>query len=168
MTFEKKLGSIIYLVQDYREAYPDPTNYHDQQKQTQDIIDRGNCLVKDFRSKALTSLQQESIIKTFVETLNDYLLIVNKGDNYKAQGDYVLNHLSSLLLKKNHDYGSSYAKVAKVLGVANSFSVRILDKCNRLEQLMTTDNQVKDESINDTIRDLLGYYLLFLVCLRFN
>lgn len=83
----------------------------------------------------------------------------------------LLNHIVQLLIEKNHDYGSSYYKVAKALGPGTSFSVRFLDKGNRLEQFEALyrnglDLEVKDESVSDTIRDLLGYYLLYMITVR--
>lgn len=95
-------------------------------------------------------------------------------DNKEALLDFsqdLLNHIVQLLIEKNHDYGSSYYKVAKVLGPGTSFSVRLLDKGNRLEQFETLyrnglNLKVKDESVSDTIRDLLGYYLLYMITVR--
>lgn len=81
------------------------------------------------------------------------------------------DHIVQLLIEKNHDYGSSYLKVATELGTNFSFAVRFLDKGNRLEQFQKLlkngyEFKVKDESVTDTLKDLLGYYLLYLVTIK--
>lgn len=90
----------------------------------------------------------------------------------KQQDKLMLQSLRDLLLKKNADYGSSFAKVAQQLGAIPTFSVRILDKCNRLDQLLDDQRknehrQVEDESILDTMLDLLGYYILCIITMKY-
>lgn len=107
-----------------------------------------------------------------------YYMIINKQVDNLNDEKSLLNfcldltdHIVQLLIEKNHDYGSSYFKVAQELGTNFSFSVRFLDKENRLEQfqklLETKDKfKVRDESVTDTLEDLLGYYLLYLVTVK--
>ena len=63
---------------------------------------------------------------------------------------------------KNSDYGDSVGDTYKRFGDI-SFLVRITDKYNRINQLIESENKVKDESIEDTILDLANYCLLWLV-----
>ena len=50
------------------------------------------------------------------------------------------------------------------MGVFDSFSIRLLDKGFRLENLTSgVANKVTDESIDDTKIDLAGYLILMLV-----
>lgn len=99
---------------------------------------------------------------------------INNLNDEKSLLNFCLNltdHIVQLLIEKNHDYGSSYFKVAKELGTNLSFSVRFLDKENRLDQfqkLMKNGEEfrVKDESVTDTLKDLLGYYLLYMITVR--
>lgn len=99
---------------------------------------------------------------------------VDKLDDEKALLSFCYNltdHIVQLLIEKNHDYGSSYFKVAQEIGTDFSFAVRFLDKGNRLEQFQKLlkngySFKVKDESVTDTLEDLLGYYLLYLVTVR--
>lgn len=99
---------------------------------------------------------------------------VDKLDDEKSLLSFcydLTDRIVQLLIEKNHDYGSSYFKVAKELGANLSFSVRFLDKENRLDQfqkLMKNGEEfrVKDESVTDTLKDLLGYYLLYLVTVK--
>lgn len=63
---------------------------------------------------------------------------------------------------KNNDYGDSFAKVRAKYPLA--ILVRLNDKLNRLETLMTgTTQKISDESIDDTLLDLANYALMELV-----
>lgn len=69
--------------------------------------------------------------------------------------------LKELYRTKNSDYGDSYAKVRDIL--PNSILVRLHDKLGRVTQLMLNKEagqEVKDESIEDTLRDLANYALM--------
>lgn len=89
----------------------------------------------------------------------------NELINYIAQDtDNFVTELSNTLIAKNHDYGDAFFKVATFMGVFNSFSIRLLDKGFRLENLTSgTANMVSDESITDTKIDLVGYLILLIV-----
>lgn len=68
-----------------------------------------------------------------------------------------------LYAKKNHDYGDSFSKGMKEIG--NAYGVgRIFDKINRLIALCgkEEESKVKDESYDDTLRDLACYSLMML------
>ena len=98
---------------------------------------------------------------------------IDKLDDEKALSFCydLTDHVVQLLIEKNHDYGSSYFKVAQEIGTDFSFAVRFLDKGNRLEQFQKLlkngySFKVKDESVTDTLEDLLGYYLLYLVTVK--
>ena len=69
------------------------------------------------------------------------------------------DELHETYAKKNHDYGDSFAKTRDI--VPNAILVRLHDKLNRLTTLMSgADQQVKDESISDTLIDLANYALM--------
>ena len=69
----------------------------------------------------------------------------------------------SLYAKKNHDYGNSFSEGFAKLG--KSYAVgRLLDKMNRLIALCGKEEtaQVKDETWEDTLRDMACYSLMTL------
>ena len=66
-----------------------------------------------------------------------------------------------LYSKKNHDYGNSFDKGIDNIGIAYGVG-RIYDKMNRLITLTKKEAQVKDESIDDTLRDLACYSMMML------
>ena len=70
-----------------------------------------------------------------------------------------------LYKRKNADYGNSVAKTFDEYGLV-SFLVRIEDKLNRVATLTkksTTEQQVKDEKIEDTLLDLANYSIMALI-----
>lgn len=73
--------------------------------------------------------------------------------------DVILGQIANLLEKKNHDYGDSYTVLRDKYGPV-AFYVRIADKLNRIEQLDRSDQLVDNESIIDTLRDMIGYATL--------
>lgn len=70
----------------------------------------------------------------------------------------ILTDAADLVERKNHDYQGSYATIRKKYG-AIAFHVRIADKLARIEQLNKAEAKV-DESIFDTLRDIIGYCIL--------
>ena len=66
-----------------------------------------------------------------------------------------------LYSRKNHDYGNSFDKGIDNIGIAYGVG-RIYDKMNRLITLTKKEAQVKDESIDDTLRDLACYSMMML------
>lgn len=68
-----------------------------------------------------------------------------------------------LYAKKNHDYGNSFDKGMSTIGMAYGVG-RLYDKMNRLITLSNPNEkqQVKDESIDDTLMDLACYSIMML------
>jgi Domain of Unknown Function (DUF1599). len=75
-----------------------------------------------------------------------------------------IDEIKTVLLKKNADYDLSFFKTYKKHGILSSI-IRLEDKFNRLENLTAKNNkaQVTEESVDDTLRDLVGYGILSLV-----
>lgn len=69
----------------------------------------------------------------------------------------------TLYSEKNADYGNSFDKGMDAIGIKYGIG-RIFDKCNRLVEI-TKDNkeqQVKDETLEDTVMDLACYSIMML------
>ncbi len=93
----------------------------------------------------------------------------------------IFNETRDLVLRKNADYGSSFLESPKLLAKSdNSFPipieelgiiVRISDKIARIQNLLkglneTSNPKVSNESLEDSITDLMGYCGLWLVTKR--
>lgn len=81
---------------------------------------------------------------------------VDKVGNFQ----HIADELTELYSKKNHDYGDSFSETVKEYGIIAALT-RITDKFNRLKSLILNgDQQVKDESIIDTLKDLASYSIM--------
>lgn len=75
----------------------------------------------------------------------------------------ICTELTSLYERKNHDYGDSFGKSFAEYGMAMP-CIRLEDKLNRLKALTRSgDQQVNDESIDDTLMDLANYAIMTIV-----
>lgn len=99
--------------------------------------------------------------------------MTNELDNRDITIDYnaairsQINRLADLLMRKNRDYGNAAflsPALAPNLDSSSAILVRMSDKIQRLTNLAKAlDARVVDESFNDTVLDLAGYCLLYLV-----
>jgi hypothetical protein len=87
-------------------------------------------------------------------------------DAFEAQAREIVESAIKLLVNKRRDYGPNALK-----GGQHGIAIRMSDKMGRLENLMGITNGsfksreaiVGDEKVEDTIRDILNYSLLFLM-----
>lgn len=71
--------------------------------------------------------------------------------------------IADLYERKNSDYGDSFGKTFQSLGIISAIT-RISDKYNRIVSLATGKEQkVKDEAIEDTLRDMASYCIMTLI-----
>lgn len=70
--------------------------------------------------------------------------------------------ITKLLIRKDKDYGSSFADQYKDYGMLSSM-IRMDDKFKRLKTLYKGDEAQVSESIDDTLMDLCGYALMTLI-----
>lgn len=75
----------------------------------------------------------------------------------------ICSSLTALYKRKNHDYGDSFGKSFAEYGMVMP-CIRLEDKLNRLKALTRNGNQqVNDESIDDTLMDLANYAIMTMV-----
>ena len=82
---------------------------------------------------------------------------MNKVQKHKN----ICEDLTEIYENKNADYGDSYARLREEF--PDSILIRIYDKYSRLKRLMNNEAQVKDESIEDTLKDLANYCIMELI-----
>ena len=85
--------------------------------------------------------------------------LMDTSESMYLEFEKVLIPILGLLEKKNKDYGRSYDKLREEFGEV-SFLIRLSDKYNRLKTLTYHPASVEDESIIDTIYDVIGYCTL--------
>ena len=72
------------------------------------------------------------------------------------------NEIAELVEKKDKDYNHAFSKTLKEYGNVAYF-LRLDDKLNRLKNLMLNNNNAEiKESVEDTLKDIIGYTLLML------
>lgn len=88
-------------------------------------------------------------------------------DIHSAKYEELAYKIANLVQNKNTNYDCAFEKSFNKYGFATYF-IRIGDKLNRLEALTLEEreNLVKDESLQDTLTDIIGYSLLLLEILQ--
>ncbi len=76
--------------------------------------------------------------------------------------DAVTEELRDTYERKNKDYGNSFEESIDEFGPI-AFVVRADDKMRRLKQLVKNEANVKDESFEDTVRDLANYCIMYVM-----
>jgi glutaredoxin 2 len=84
-------------------------------------------------------------------------MIIKNKNNIRE----IAMEIADLVEKKNHDYNNSFDKTINEYGDVAYF-LRLEDKLNRLKNLTKKEAKVKDEAIEDTLKDIVGYTLLML------
>lgn len=75
----------------------------------------------------------------------------------------ICKELNDMYIKKNSDYGDSVGELYSKLGDI-SLLTRISDKYNRLMNIFTMENgDLNYESIDDSIRDMANYCIIWLL-----
>jgi NTP pyrophosphatase (non-canonical NTP hydrolase) len=79
----------------------------------------------------------------------------------------IAQEIADLVERKNRDYGNSFDKTLEEYGNV-AYLLRVEDKISRLKSLTWGNNpqRVSDESIEDTLKDIVGYTLLMINYLR--
>ena len=124
-----------------------------------DVCYGGHYDIKDDLGE-LTSLFEERF-----EVVDDkkFQPVNGKIEQHKK----ICNELTKIYDQKNHDYGDSFGKGFKEYGMTMP-CIRLEDKLLRLKSLtvQNKEQQVSDESIEDTLLDLANYTIMTILELR--
>lgn len=74
----------------------------------------------------------------------------------------ICNELLDTYIKKNADYGDSFAKLFKKRGMSYPL-IHFEEKINRIEALQQKTNEVPNETYIDSLKDLANYAILTLI-----
>lgn len=91
--------------------------------------------------------------------------VIKKDVDLVVKHKEICEKLNKIYGKKNHDYGDSFGETYNELGIISCIT-RMNDKMNRLKTLAKTNNQVKNESVSDTLLDLANYAIMTYMCLQ--
>lgn len=87
-----------------------------------------------------------------------------RGEHQKLIAEYGVEVVATLI-RKNSDYGGSawqHPCLLQKLSGREGIQVRMSDKVQRLQKLLNGDTAQVAESIEDTMKDLVGYTMLWL------
>lgn len=85
------------------------------------------------------------------------------SEEWVAEHANICKEANELYAKKNHDYGNSFHETWLEEGFA-MVRIRLSDKLNRLKKLTKSNMQeVKDESIRDTLIDIANYAIMSII-----
>lgn len=87
-----------------------------------------------------------------------------RGEHQKLIAEYGVQVVATLI-RKNSDYGGSawqHPCLLQKLSGREGIQVRMSDKVQRLQKLLNGDTAQVAESIEDTMKDLVGYAMLWL------
>ena len=83
---------------------------------------------------------------------------IHNNDESKEFRD-IIEKMIQLHTAKNKDYGNAFSQSYAEFGAVMS-AIRINDKLNRFKTLIKQNNEVKTESIIDTLADLANYAVM--------
>lgn len=89
----------------------------------------------------------------------------DKDDVFVSSVQSELKKIGEMLVAKNKAYGNSAFRKPLFVDVdpQTAIMVRANDKINRLDNLLKNGGSENGETIDDTIRDLAGYFVLLLI-----
>lgn len=114
-----------------------------------------------YHKKALTTPSKPNKDKSEIKKPKKSAPKAPKVSNDLSYISKIALEVAELVNKKNHDYGKSFDKSVDKYGAAAYF-LRIADKISRAETLSNKDALVLDEKIEDTLKDIIGYTLLYI------
>lgn len=79
--------------------------------------------------------------------------------NYSGFLDKLFESMKDLLLKKRHDYGTSYEIIRERFGPIVPL-IRLNDKLMRYENLIKNEENPENEPLLDVFYDIIGYAVL--------
>ena len=136
-----------------------------------DNFDRhGNLVIDGFvigNSRKCWFNQKEFSMEIYREvvTLTDslrYSACNTPAYKLKRATKKLYEEMSELITAKNENYGDSFSKQYQKYGMV-SVEMRLNDKFMRLEQLVSGEKDKVGESIEDTLKDIIGYATLALI-----
>lgn len=91
-----------------------------------------------------------------------FLKVPEVNEVYESEIVTIAKEIGKLVEKKDKDYNSAFSKTIKEYGNVAYF-LRIDDKLNRLKNLLLNNTNTEvNESVEDTLKDIIGYTLLML------
>ena len=133
--------------------------YGSQEKAINALVEMANN-VDNLGMKIYNEVPEDQRGEKYLETLGEATSFMFSVIKDNLDEDFASN-LYNTVVKKNIAYGNSFDANVDKWGFVGA-TIRISDKVNRLNSLLRdkNDNMIEDESVVDTIMDILGYSIL--------
>lgn len=136
-------------------------------KETWGLIGKFNMNRKDDQPKESPKVEEDAeVAESKAEPVTQFF---NNKEITEKTAQYTIDpfrsaalEIADTLSRKNSDYGGSFGKLYREFGDL-SVAIRLADKLERFKSLISKDQQVNDESVDDTLRDFAGYAILALI-----
>ena len=87
---------------------------------------------------------------------------IKKDVTFEKALDDLLESIKNMLLIKRNDYGLTFQESCDKYGLMSPI-VRLNDKLDRISNLYMNKKIIKNESIDDSFKDIIGYSILSLL-----
>lgn len=151
---------IIYLMDGWRDSYGAQIERLWAERCGLEVIYQGDKM--ENRDKGY-----EEARKSFQAAMDDFESQSASSKQLEAlMGEFgrITDEMAALYQRKNMDYGNSFGRTYRELGIISAVT-RMSDKMERMKRLARKPEaqQVADESLRDTIRDLACYAVMTLM-----
>ena len=127
----------------------------------------GNCLTDN----KIYTVKEETETCYIIDDDNDLETNYSKSRFVPVEENNIVNialEIAELVEKKDRDYNSAFSKTLQEYGKVAYF-LRIDDKLNRLKSLLLNNKDAEvNESVEDTLKDIVEYTLLMLKEIKNN
>lgn len=111
-----------------------------------------------------------TVSKGFLKRMNkadlkELVWTEREADQFDLDVYEIVDELYNLLLDKHHDYGPKNI-AGSPGGPLNGLRVRMWDKIARINHLIDNKTDAKNESLEDSYKDLANYAIIGLMVLR--
>ena len=117
--------------------------------------------------ETLDNIRKDKTANIFAELKVKILYRLTLYESKNGVYHTIANEVADLVQKKNRDYGSSFDNLIDKYGIIG-YLIRISDKISRIEALSKKNDNalVKDEKMEDTLKDIIGYTILMINYIR--
>lgn len=126
--------------------------------------ERSFCVSHSDEKVELSIKEEEYFLKEFIEKekrVDSWRKYYPIATPFEDSLDKITSDIVDLLVRKNANYGNSFDRQMDEYGMIAAV-IRLDDKMSRLRALTKGEQDKVGESVDDTLRDIVGYTLLTL------
>lgn len=155
--------SPVYVIPDYLE-YIKPASILFSKNVEKDYKELMDIIQKDFdkMTDRVFNATPYLVFKDFVTNSKNFYHPDVDIQERKSDFEKVLDEMADIHVKKDHDYGNSFDELYDDFGNLYAY-MHLKEKMNRIKTLRKSRQQVKQESLRDSLLDLASYSVMWIV-----